>query len=102
MKTYRMPGLNTIGMIAWKVTMITPQYPQGRKVIIIANDITHQGGSFGVKEDKMFELASMYARQRGIPRIFLSANCGARIGLAEEVGTGASACPVDGLESATP
>ncbi len=44
-----------------------------------------QGGSFGVKEDKMFELASKYARERGLPRIFLSANCGARIGLAEEV-----------------
>jgi hypothetical protein len=44
-----------------------------------------QGGSFGVREDRMFELASIYARERGIPRIFLSANCGARIGLAEEV-----------------
>lgn len=45
-----------------------------------------QGGSFGVKEDRLFELASAYARQRSIPRVFLSANCGARIGLAEEVG----------------
>jgi hypothetical protein len=41
-KTNRPPGMNTIGMVAWKITMHTPQYPQGRKVIIIANDITHQ------------------------------------------------------------
>ncbi len=47
--------------------------------------LAEQGGSFGVREDRMFELASIYARERGIPRIFLSANCGARIGLAEEV-----------------
>ncbi len=38
-----------------------------------------------MREDRVFELASMYARERGIPRVFLSANCGARIGLAEEV-----------------
>jgi hypothetical protein len=43
-KTNRPPGMNTIGMVAWKITMHTPQYPQGRKVIIIANDITHQVG----------------------------------------------------------
>ena len=31
-KTNRPPGMNTIGMVAWKITMHTPQYPQGRKV----------------------------------------------------------------------
>jgi hypothetical protein len=35
----------------------------------------------------MFQLASEYARVRGLPRIFLAANCGARIGLADEVGS---------------
>jgi acetyl-CoA carboxylase / biotin carboxylase 1 len=75
-------------MVAWKITLYTPQYPQtvgGREVVVIANDITHQGGSFGTKEDKLFQLASQYARERGLPRVYLAANCGARIGLADEV-----------------
>ena len=33
----------------------------------------------------MLQKASCYARQRGIPFIYISANSGARIGLAEEV-----------------
>ena len=33
----------------------------------------------------LFQKASCYARQRGIPFIYISANSGARIGLAEEV-----------------
>ncbi len=44
-ETSRPPGQNTIGMIAWRVTLYTPQYPQsvgGREIIVIANDITHQ------------------------------------------------------------
>jgi hypothetical protein len=87
-ETSRAPGHNTIGMIAWKITLYTPQYPQsvgGRDIVVIANDITHQGGSFGTKEDKLFQLASQYARERGLPRVYLAANCGARIGLADEV-----------------
>ena len=36
-----------IGMVAWRLTMLTPEYPGGREVIIIANDLTHQIGSFG-------------------------------------------------------
>ena len=34
-------------MVAWRVSMLTPQYPEGRDMIIIANDITNQIGSFG-------------------------------------------------------
>ncbi|XP_071943409.1 acetyl-CoA carboxylase-like isoform X2 [Antedon mediterranea] len=81
----RMHGENTIGMVAWKMTFKTPEYPDGRDVVCIANDITHQIGSFGPQEDNLFERASELARAQGIPRIYLSANSGARIGLAEEV-----------------
>ena len=42
-------------------------------------------GTFGPKEDLMFNLASKYARARKIPRIYLSANSGARIGIATEL-----------------
>ena len=38
----RFPGANKIGMLAWHVTMKTPQYPEGREVVIIANDVTVQ------------------------------------------------------------
>ncbi len=55
------------------------------RVVTIANDITYKIGSFGPQEDQFFYLATQYARAHGLPRIYLSANSGARIGLAEEV-----------------
>jgi len=58
---------------------------KGRWIVVIANDITHQIGSFGPLEDDLFFLASATARRFRIPRIYVSANSGARIGLATEV-----------------
>lgn len=81
----REPGSNTIGMVGWIVTAKTPEYPRGRRFIIIANDITFKIGSFGPQEDSFFHKCSELARKLGIPRIYLSANSGARIGLAEEL-----------------
>ncbi|KAH9861471.1 acetyl-coenzyme-A carboxylase [Plenodomus biglobosus] len=81
----RDPGSNSIGMVGWMVTAKTPEYPLGRRFIIIANDITYKIGSFGPQEDKFFHKCSELARKHGIPRIYLSANSGARIGLAEEL-----------------
>uniref|UniRef100_A0A1X7VP53 Uncharacterized protein n=1 Tax=Amphimedon queenslandica TaxID=400682 RepID=A0A1X7VP53_AMPQE len=81
----RHPGDNTIGMVAWRLTLLTPCYPDGRDVIVIGNDITHQIGSFGPKEDLLYQKASELSREEGIPRIYISANSGARIGLAEEI-----------------
>ncbi len=52
---------------------------------MIANDITHKAGSFGTREDVVFKLASVYARQRRVPRLYMAANSGARIGLAEGI-----------------
>ncbi|VEN41740.1 unnamed protein product [Callosobruchus maculatus] len=81
----RVPGENNVGMVAWRLTLYTPEYPDGRDIIVIANDITYFIGSFGPREDKVFGLASEVARKLKIPRIYISANSGARIGLAEEV-----------------
>lgn len=53
--------------------------------MLIANDITHKAGSFGTREDVVFKLASEYAREKRIPRLYVAANSGARIGLAESV-----------------
>lgn len=83
--TKRGPGLNDIGMVVWKCIFKTPEYPTGREVILIANDITFRSGSFGPEEDVLFCAASRMARENGIPRIYLAANSGARIGLAEEI-----------------
>eukprot|EP00746_Dinoflagellata_sp_MGD_P159405 gnl/MRDRNA2_/MRDRNA2_86689_c0_seq8.p1 gnl/MRDRNA2_/MRDRNA2_86689_c0~~gnl/MRDRNA2_/MRDRNA2_86689_c0_seq8.p1 ORF type:complete len:1370 (+),score=321.18 gnl/MRDRNA2_/MRDRNA2_86689_c0_seq8:94-4110(+) len=83
--TERMPGENKIGMLAWMCTIKTPLYPEGRDIVIIANDVTVQSGSFGVLEDDFFYKASEYARTHGLPRIFISCNSGARIGLVEDL-----------------
>jgi acetyl-CoA carboxylase/biotin carboxylase 1 len=50
---------------------------------LIANDITHKAGSFGTREDVVFKLASDFARTHRIPRLYVAANSGARIGLSE-------------------
>ena len=84
-KVQRPIGLNNIGMIAWLLTISTPESPSGRQIIVIANDISFQMGTFGTQEDDLFYAASKYARTLAIPRIYLSANSGARIGLAEDI-----------------
>ena len=84
----RPAGQNSIGMVAWLVTMYTPTHPAetgGMTMVLIANDITTVAGSFGVVEDALFREASEYARKRGLPRVYLAANSGARIGMAKEV-----------------
>lgn len=67
-------------MVAWRLTLNTPEYPEGRDLILIANDITFFIGSFGPKEDIVFNLASELSRKLKIPRIYFAANSGARIG----------------------
>eukprot|EP00915_Cephaloidophora_sp_WS-2016_P009778 GHVH01014072.1.p1 GENE.GHVH01014072.1~~GHVH01014072.1.p1 ORF type:complete len:2409 (+),score=321.17 GHVH01014072.1:129-7355(+) len=75
----------TIGMLAWEVTLKTPEFPQARTFILISNDITNQRGSFGVKEDLLFLRATERAIASGCPRVFIAANSGARIGIAQEI-----------------
>ncbi|KAG8122671.1 hypothetical protein E2320_018247 [Naja naja] len=72
-------------MVAWRMTLRTPEYTDGRDVIVISNDITYKIGSFGPQEDLLFLRASELARVEGIPRVYVAANSGARIGLAEEI-----------------
>eukprot|EP00794_Sanderia_malayensis_P012741 gene12741-14046_t len=81
----RLSGENDIGMVAWKMELCTPEYEQGREIMVVANDITHMIGSFAPSEDLLYMKALQWARQAGIPFIYISANSGARIGLAEEV-----------------
>ncbi|CAJ1961615.1 unnamed protein product [Cylindrotheca closterium] len=81
----RQIGTNQIGMLAWLLTMKTPEYPEGREVVLISNDVTVQSGSFGVEEDEFFYKASKYAREHKLPRVYISCNAGARIGLVDEL-----------------
>uniref|UniRef100_A0A8C6J096 Uncharacterized protein n=1 Tax=Melopsittacus undulatus TaxID=13146 RepID=A0A8C6J096_MELUD len=81
----RAPGGNQVGMVAFKMKLKTPEYPEGRDIVLICNDITHRIGSFGPEEDLVFLRASELARAEGIPRIYIAANSGARIGFADEI-----------------
>ncbi|CAF2044519.1 unnamed protein product [Rotaria magnacalcarata] len=81
----RSPAENDCGVVAWRIRMKTPECPDGRSIIVIANDITYKIGSFGIEEDLLFQRASELARLERVPRIYISANSGARIGLAEEL-----------------
>ncbi|KAI0016324.1 acetyl-CoA carboxylase [Xylariomycetidae sp. FL0641] len=81
----REPGTNTCGMVGWVINARTPEYPKGRKFVVVANDITYRIGSFGPKEDHYFNKCTELARSMGIPRVYLSANSGARLGVADEL-----------------
>jgi acetyl-CoA carboxylase/biotin carboxylase 1 len=81
----RVVGTNAVGMVGWIATLKTPEYPEGRPLAIVANDCTVQSGSFGVLEDEYFDALSKWARAKGIPRLHIACNSGARIGLAEEL-----------------
>merc|ERR1719203_2499628 len=65
--------------------MKTPEYPEGREVVFVANDVTVQSGSFGVPEDEIFYKASKYARENKLPRVYIACNSGARIGLVDDL-----------------
>jgi acetyl-CoA carboxylase/biotin carboxylase 1 len=78
-------GTNRVGMLAWHVTMKTPEYPEGRDVVVIANDVTVKSGSFSVAEDEVYYKASEYARKLKIPRVYIACNAGARIGLYDDL-----------------
>lgn len=58
---------------------------RGSQVIAIANDITHNSGAFGPREDAVFRAATELALAERLPLVYLAANSGARVGLSAEV-----------------
>lgn len=78
-------GQNTIGMVGWIFSFQSPEAPLGRQIVIIANDITFQFGAFGPKEDAFFKAVVEEGLQRRLPIVYLAANSGARVGLANDV-----------------
>lgn len=79
------PATNTIAMVAWRLKLYTPEYPNGREIIVVSNDITIDIGSFAVEEDELYYQVSELSRKEGLPKIYISVNSGARIGLADEM-----------------
>eukprot|EP00850_Spirogloea_muscicola_P009035 SM000050S16960 [mRNA] locus=s50:1564:20514:- [translate_table: standard] len=79
------PGCNKLGMVGWSIFLRTADVPQGREMLLIANDITHKWGAFGPKEDAFFLAMAALAGRKGVPLVYIAANSGARVGLAEEV-----------------
>ena len=51
----------------------------------MANDITFNSGAFSPREDAVFRAATEYALEERLPLLYLAANSGARVGLANEV-----------------
>lgn len=78
-------GENKFAMVAFLCTLTTPEYPDGRQMVLIGNDVTIKAGSFGTVEDDIYQKASMYARDKGLPRIYIACNSGARLGAVEEL-----------------
>ncbi|GLI66556.1 hypothetical protein VaNZ11_010441, partial [Volvox africanus] len=77
-------GGNDCGMVAWQLTLHTPECSQGRSVIAVANDITWGSGSFSPAEDAVFRAAVETSLEERLPLVYLAANAGARVGLATE------------------
>ncbi|KAH7713843.1 acetyl-CoA carboxylase 1 [Aphelenchoides avenae] len=78
-------GANDRGMLAWEIDICTPDAIEGRRIVVIANDITYALGSFSMREHNMYQQASEYSRKHKMPRVYLAANSGARIGFASEI-----------------
>lgn len=55
------------------------------QIVAVANDITFNSGAFGTKEDAVFRAATEHALEEKLPLVYLAANAGARVGLAQEV-----------------
>uniref|UniRef100_A0A1I7T0B6 acetyl-CoA carboxylase n=1 Tax=Caenorhabditis tropicalis TaxID=1561998 RepID=A0A1I7T0B6_9PELO len=77
-------SLNTCSVVAWLVNLEI-KIGCNQEFVLIGNDVTHQVGSFAQPEHRLFEMASKLAREKKIPRINISCNSGARIGLARDV-----------------
>lgn len=84
-KVHRLPGENDCGIVAWHMVLSTPEYEDGREIYVCANDITYRIGSFSLDEDLLYDKVLQMAIKAGVPFIYISANSGARIGLAEDV-----------------
>ena len=45
-------------MLAWRLLLRTPESPEGRSVVLIANDVTHQAGWADGAEGRAWDVAA--------------------------------------------
>ena len=57
---------NETGVVAWELKLFTPEKPLGYSIVVIANDITFQSGSFATPEDAVYSMASEYSRKNKV------------------------------------
>lgn len=69
----------------WSLLLRTPEWPHGRHVVAVANDITFAAGAFGPAEHAVFRAASDLALRRQWPLIYIAANSGAKVGLDQKL-----------------
>ena len=62
------------------------------QMVAVANDITFNSGAFSPREDAVFRAVTEYALEERLPLLYLAANSGARVGLANEVKKNLQAC----------
>lgn len=81
----RSPEENYVAMVAWYLRIATDEYPNGRPLFMAANDISVKAGSFGMAENSLLAAVTYRAQAEGVPLLYISANSGARLGLAPEI-----------------
>jgi acetyl-CoA carboxylase / biotin carboxylase 1 len=81
----RSVGSNDVGVVVWLMTLRTPEWPQGRQTLAVANDITFSVGAFGPREHAVFRAVCDFAVQSRLPLLYLAANSGALVGLDQEL-----------------
>ena len=69
-------GSNQLAMVAFDIILKNEV-----RFVLIANDISVNAGSFSWQDDLLYYNASKYARINNLPRIYISANSGARLEL---------------------
>lgn len=72
-------------MVVFRLKYKSPEAPHGRTILVVCNDITYSAGSFGPVEDAVFKAAVELSLQENTPLVYVTANSGARVGLATEV-----------------
>ena len=78
----RPAGENDMSIVAWRVSIRSPEAETGRELIVVSGDMTHKGGSVSIEEDILFAESARMARDDGIPFVYFAEGSGARIGLA--------------------
>lgn len=60
------PSTPKLGMLAWRLLLHSPEFPEGRSVVLIANDVTHQAGWVPTWQDGCWRVKLGMSELRGV------------------------------------